>query len=507
MIPTFIEIQNILNTLPIGYYIGRNVPVKLTNESSSYYMAMQDEIHISYQMLADVMTKIENKLDKQNIECLVRTLLYHEISHAFITPVNFQMDDVLNVFEDERIESICRTYYKGVNFKQLLMLINDWDGYTEPVHKDAFSVWYSLFRYHRGKPEYIKKAVLLLQKYNTLNRSSSRFECAKCNNEIHEFYNEILDNFYEEQNKKQKEQTDDNANDTNNSDDSDNNNNINNANNMNNSNANNSNSENDNNVNINEVLNKIIATQLDEMFDRNLNLTSDNVKAIFENAQTFVDKDVQEKLTNIIINAKKVTKANASAINAYSGVFDPRSVVRQDYKWFVQQNRQGNIKQFSKIKLNLFIDCSGSFYNSETTVNKILFALSKIEKLDQNFSFDVVAMNVNFKLKDKDKRQITCIGGNTIDAYANDIIKKVQERNSENYNIVLFDGDAFSYDNHSKNHKNFGFFNMQNTVMILDESNKCYAEKYCKNTRRIYTNDYTTELFNQICNALTFLVR
>ena len=67
---------------------------------------------------------------------------------------------------------------------------------------------------------------------------------------------------------------------------------------------------------------------------------------------------------------------NGSAINAYSGVFDPRSVGRQDYKYFIQKNRAGNVKRFSKIKLNLFIDDSGSFKDSENVVNsnKLLFA-------------------------------------------------------------------------------------------------------------------------------------
>lgn len=129
MLPTFIEIENILKTLPVSYYIGRNVPLKLTNENGSYYVPMDDEAYISYPMFNNVMTKIEHKLNDENIERLTRTLTYHEISHAFITPKSLSMNNVVNVFEDERIESMCRNYYKGVNFKELLMLVNDWDGH------------------------------------------------------------------------------------------------------------------------------------------------------------------------------------------------------------------------------------------------------------------------------------------------------------------------------------------------------------------------------------------
>ena len=141
MLPTFIEIENILKTLPVGYYIGRNVPLKLTNENGSYYVPMDDEAYISYPMLNNVMTKIEGKLNDENIERLTRTLTYHEISHAFITPKSLSMNNIVNVFEDERIESMCRNYYKGVDFKELLMLVNDWDGKTEPAHDTPFSVW------------------------------------------------------------------------------------------------------------------------------------------------------------------------------------------------------------------------------------------------------------------------------------------------------------------------------------------------------------------------------
>ena len=80
----------------------------------------------------------------------------------------------------------------------------------------------------------------------------------------------------------------------------------------------------------------------------------------------------------------KVTKKNSAAINAYSGVFDPRSTIRDDYKFFLQSNRVGHQKAFSKMKLNLFIDRSGSFYPSVPMVNKIIYALQKIEKIIRN---------------------------------------------------------------------------------------------------------------------------
>lgn len=521
MLPTFIEIENILKTLPVGYYIGRNVPLKLTNENSSYYVPMDDEAYISYPMLNNVMTKIESKLNDENIERLTRTLTYHEISHAFITPKSLSINNIVNVFEDERIESMCRNYYKGVNFKELLMLVNDWDGKTEPAHDTPFSIWYSLVRYHLGKPHFLIKVAALLKKYRKLHRFSDYWSSYNYKNEIMALYREVEEDFIEDELKKQrkaeeeakaadeeKQKNDNTGMSMNAGDDND---------------AEEPDEMNETEFNIvgqsevspeelrekqlEEQLNKMSDEELQELFENITRAADEEVKKLFENSQVYVNPGVQERLANIILANKKVTKSNASAINAYSGVFDPRSVIRDDYKWFVQQNRQGNVKQFSKIKLNLFIDNSGSFHSNETIVNQLLFALKKLEQQEPNFTFDLITMNMRFELKKKNKREIHCGGGNDIPAYSEGIIKKVQDRQSMNYNIVLFDGDALSNSTEGRSGKQFKHFNMPNTVMILEDSNRKYAETYCKGIKRIYTRRYATELIDQVCVALRFLLK
>lgn len=521
MLPTFIEIENILKTLPVGYYIGRNVPLKLTNENGSYYVPMDDEAYISYPMLNNVMTKIESKLNDENIERLTRTLTYHEISHAFITPKSLSMNNIVNVFEDERIESMCRNYYKGVDFKELLMLVNDWDGKTEPAHDTPFSVWYSLVRYHLGKPRFLIKVAALLKKYRKLHRFSNYWSYYNYKDEIMALYREVEEDFLKDELEKQRkaeeeakaadeeEQQNDNrgmsmnAADDNAAEESDE------------MNETEFNTVGQSEVSPEELREKQLEEQLNEMSDEELQELFENitraadkeVKKLFENSQVYVNPGVQERLANIILANKKVTKSNASAINAYSGVFDPRSVIRDDYKWFVQQNRQGNVKQFSKIKLNLFIDNSGSFCSNETIVNQLLFALKKLEQQEPNFTFDLITMNTKFVLKKKNERELHCDGGNDIPAYAEGIIKKVQDRQSMNYNIVLFDGDALSDSTEGRSGKQFKRFNIPNTVMILEDSNREYAETYCKGIKRIYTRRYAAELIDQVCVALSFLLK
>lgn len=521
MLPTFIEIENILKTLPVGYYIGRNVPLKLTNENGSYYVPMDDEAYISYPMLNNVMTKIEHKLNDENIERLTRTLTYHEISHAFITPKLLSMNNIVNVFEDERIESMCRNYYKGVNFKELLMLVNDWDGKTEPAHDTPFSVWYSLVRYHLGKPRFLIKVAALLKKYCKLHRFSDYWSYYLYKDEVIALYREVEEDFLKDELEKRRkaeeeakaadeeEQQNDNTGMSMNAGDDDD--------------AEESDEMNETELNcvgqsevspeelrekqLEEQLNEMSDEELQELFENITRAADEEVKKLFENSQVYVNPGVQERLTNIIHANKKVTKSNATAINAYSGVFDPRSVIRDDYKWFVQQNRQGNVKQFSKIKLNLFIDNSGSFCSNETIVNQLLFALKKLEQQEPNFTFDLITMNTRFELKKKNERELHCDGGNDIPAYAEGIIKKVQDRQSMNYNIVLFDGDALSDPTEGCSGKQFKRFNIPNTVMILEDSNHRYAETYCKGIKRIYTRRYAAELIDQVCAALSFLFK
>lgn len=493
MVPSFFEIENVLKTLPIGYYIGRNVPVTLTHEESSYYTPMNDKINISYPMLHKVMAKIENKLNLENIETLVRTLLYHEISHAFITPKDLRMNQIINIFEDSRIETLCKDYYLDVDFKQLLMLVNNWNGLTSKdgatsTATTSMSAWYELIRYHIGKPIFLVRAAKIIRKYANLHRFSSWYANYKYSNEVNALYNDVKLDF---ELMKNKSSISNNTNE--------------------NELENNTPDENLTNKQreikeLQELLDTKSENEINDMLDDLSIMQNNDIKQIFANAQIYVNTSMHERLFNIISTNRRITKNNASAINAYSGVFNPRSVVRDDYKWFVQQNRQGNVKHYSKIKLNLFIDNSGSFGDNENIINTLLFTLQKLEKQDPNFSFDLVTMNMEFVLRQKNDRIIECYGTNNIPPSAKYVVKQVQDKHSTNYNVVLFDGFAFSGARYP-NEKAFGIFNIANTVMILEDSNRDYANAHCKNTKRIYTTSYAEELIDQVCIALSFLLR
>ena len=245
--------------------------------------------------------------------------------------------------------------------------------------------------------------------------------------------------------------------------------------------------------------------------DEHLESTATNVKKQVERIfNELVDSAMIADVQKILSNISKATKKNSSAINAYSGVFDPRSTIRDDYKFFVQANRQGHVKAFSKSHLNLFIDCSGSFTNNQDTVNKLLYALTQFEKQNPDFSFDLVTCGEGETHLPKTHRVLKCSGMNHLTSNITNIFKTLQFPAYTNYNIVLFDGDAFSACNWKDTiaeYKNFAAFNKSNVTIISDYDNAKAITTYCPSAKKTFTRDYVDELYKNVMIALQGLTR
>ena len=85
---------------------------------------MESRIIISYPKILKAYEKSNKELE---LEVIVRTLLYHEVSHAILTPILTDLDDFsftnFNIFEDERIEVLEDKTFLDVNFKGLLQTL------------------------------------------------------------------------------------------------------------------------------------------------------------------------------------------------------------------------------------------------------------------------------------------------------------------------------------------------------------------------------------------------
>lgn len=126
--------NEILKTLPVAHYLKVDtIPVIFDNESeTSYFNPYGFEIHIALKNIAEAIVGSEKEeITDFDLEKHIRCFLYHEISHAILTPKelmtmandkSFELlnSNFANILEDERIETILKDYYLGVDFKQNL---------------------------------------------------------------------------------------------------------------------------------------------------------------------------------------------------------------------------------------------------------------------------------------------------------------------------------------------------------------------------------------------------
>lgn len=491
--------NQILKTLPVSFYLKRRVNVELQDVDTSYCNIFENKIVISYEQFKDA------NITNENAESDIRCLLYHEVSHAFLTPLELPdtiyrwglLDEqaIINIFEDERIETICRNYYHDVNFKQFVKKLNHFNGST-PV-TDAMDYFYRIVRFDAEDENFVNEKNAIILKFKNLNRETNFSLSKDYHDEVIAFYQRVAFKFkLITANQNSNSENEEENNEENNKEES-------------------NEEEKANNEVVSDTSNEENNEQISSIMIEGKNKDTDNFAESIENAirdfntsmNSLHDEDMKQKLEEIILRKKTFKKQNGSAINGYSGVFDARSVARDDYKYFVKKNRLGNVKKFSKIKMNLFIDCSGSFINSKEVVNKMLFNLSLLEKQDKDFSFDLVKMTTTDTLTKKDERQIECSGCNDITRSIFTTYNKVNSNDADNINIVLFDGYAFSDVSSSairrQHMENFKAFNHNNCIIISDVSNKQAIEKYAKNAKSVFIDDkYATVLIKTVLTML-----
>ena len=506
---SFPKCETILKTLPIGYYTGRRIEIEMSrDEETSCYSPMEDKIIISYPIIAYRMAQIE---DDCNEEEAVRSMLYHEVSHAILTPICLPPSFENNCFEDERIETVLRHYYEGVDFRKQLY---DVHGGHAPKATDYKSAVFNAVRFGLGTAEVQKRINELFKDFAHLNRNSTMYgweeEHAWSNvdayeTQIRKICNLIRNEFksnpeaFNEQNgsgegkakqmdkmkasneqssgsgehkkgKSETEQQEDGS----------------------------AEEENTNNSkDFHEV--EIDKEQLKKMVGQCMCQDSNLSEAQIEQLNSF-----QRTVETIIGNFNK-KNSGGSGINAYSGVFNPRAVSRKDYRFFDRSmSTQGN-NRFGTCHLNLIIDCSGSYADNEAITNGILRVLSEVERKNRNFSMDVGFINHNFRMANSIReRRFVAEGGDTIPNNMGDILRNLQKPQTCNYNIVLFDGDAICGSCGDKDpNKVFSVFDRKQTTLITDPDNERYMKPPFKATKVIVTTDYANKLIEHITKALT----
>ena len=547
-------LQHYINKVPIGYYVGRNVDVTIGDKDDTYFDLVKGSIVISYPTIKDNARLIKTDADAEKS---VRHLIFHELSHALLTPRILHIDMVLNVFEDERIESILKNYYLDTDFKAFVKKLN---GFKNQPPENEWDAWYQLVRYRRGPVYFLSRVHEIIDDYTHLDiavsridteiRSSIRNYEAEVNHLYEEFvkwYNQTnpsdlkIDKSLKDlmQNGEGDGQSDDKNNQQTQIGTGL-------------SNADNNQSD-DNKDGLEKALHKSLESFKDSKKDLLMEVPKINDKANkfanvssieaidvnegdYDDLYTIIDdsndkagglwhrpgkdddkakqkadKAVFDMIDSLISLLKTTRKNNGSSIAAYSGVINPRNVIRDDYKYFMQQNRKGHASVYSKMHLNMFIDCSASFKDNDEKVNTLLWALTKFERAVPDFSYDLISCGVGQKLRPKYNRTQSSYDGTVLTDDIFDMFKKQQFTNAVNMNIVLYDGKV----NHLHKYKttgkciesNWEAFNDVNTVIIVDDSNEDAVNKFCPLAHKIISKDYVEELYKNTYAALLQLIR
>ena len=520
---TFAKCESIVNTLPIGFYTGRRIGITLDKDAeTSFYDPMEDKIVVSYPIIA--MRMKQTPEGTCNDEEAVRSMLYHEVSHAILTPASEMRNSFqLNCMEDERIETVLRHYYHGVNFRKQLLDIH---GGHIPQAKDTQSAFFNAVRFGLGTGKVQKEVNRIINKYAKMNRGTARWESHKDHygagyyeDEVDELYNLVRREFKanpeefqpqgtsgegepQEMDKMGSTKPNGNGNKQTNGEKKK---------------AQGNGEEKADEYESENSEGEDNESEESESYKgrpHECELSPDEIKKMvgaslgghpdLDEAQVAKLAEFQKTVEMIIGNFNKKNKGG-SGINAYSGVFNPRAVARKDYRFFERaMTTQGNNK-FGTCHLNLIIDSSGSFCENVPLTNGILAVLSEIERKNRNFSMDVAFINHDFHLCESVReRKMVANGGNDIPDDMKEILMKLQKPQTCNYNIILFDGDAIcnrwgSYDGN----KLFGVFDMKQTTLITDPDNEQYMNPPFTSAKVVVTQNYTEELIDHIIHALT----
>lgn len=501
---TFAKCEAILNTLPIGYYTGRRINTSLDKEAeTSFYSPIEDTIVVSYPIIAH---RMSNTPEGSNEEEAIRSMLYHEVSHAILTPAELHPNTAVNIFEDERIESVLRNYYHGVDFRKQLYDIH---GGHAPKAESAEQAFYNAVRFGLGTAKVQKEIQRIMKEYGKLNRASDSYTASEYRWDINNLYRLVEDEYRKHPNEfnnqsgqnGQQKQMDSLKEGKSNG--------------QGNQQANGDGQETEGEG---EGENEGMEMRPDNVSDplHEMEMSAEEVKRMvgaslgkepnMSDAEKTQLNEFQKIVETIIGNFNK-KNSGGSGIHAYSGVFNPRAVVRQDYRFFERSlSTQGNNK-FGSCHLNLIIDCSGSFDRNVPLTNGILSVLSEVERKNRNFSLDVVFINHELKIcKSVRDRLMKAWGGNAIPENMKEVLLGLQKPQTCNYNIILFDGDAMcnnrEFRTSAQQKKRFGVFDMKQTTLISDPDNEEYIDNFTS-TKVVITQNYTEELIKHITNALT----
>lgn len=440
------ELEKIVKEIPISYYCGYPISITVDKDAEmSYYSPVSDAIVISLKQVNCALAMASDDCDKMST---ARAFVYHEVSHSMLTPKDLQVDDIVNIVEDERIERYYNNFYYGVNFKKNIYNVCGYKNMNDVVpSKNPKEAFFQTVRLGVGNPSAMWELDRLLNICIPYVRDSNEYV-----KYIHHFYKK----YFGDDNVEEQEEYNETS--------------------------------------------RIVENLLREEPPKD----SERLKKAYlkkENHQINRLADYYE-FDRFFDEYAKRGRARAS-FAAYSGIFNPRELKnRNDYKFFNRPENSPGGQRFGSFHLNLFIDTSGSFAGNERIVNTYLKALHRLSIKYNFFTYSVVSCGEGEVILKSHNAYITCVGGNNLDKEIYNIYRKLQKPETNVFNIVLFDGDAYSDCSPGDFIGGFGAFNHENCVIISDMANAAYISSQVKKARVVYCNNYCEELNKEMINAM-----
>lgn len=497
---TYNQVKKILDTLPIGYYLGHSIPpVKLSKESEITYIdQITEEITVSFR---NVQTMLQNAPDDIDVESVVRGLLYHEVSHAVLTPaMTFKEDpipvvsysyctneffkflrrayyekfncnlslsaqkDIINIVEDERIETLLKDYYLNVDFRKNVVLLN---GITNPEKElenaDLLKRLFLVCRYHVGTQAELNSLTDLILDNRKITNRPEKARIDYYINDIEMFAVTILNNVKVPTQQDSQQQPDNKG------------------------------------AKDGQQNGTLPPVEINDLFKDNSDMRKDpeEIRDVLRNASTNQEAaSCADRLNRIITTAMNKRKMRSGAHTAYAGNIDPRLCGNNDYRWFTKKSTTGNGKRFDKININLFCDNSGSFCGDEDNLNGLIVTLLKLAEQNKDLTVTTTHINKSIRRGTKEDMFVHCDGGTVLDDSIKTIYPSLQKPNATNWNVVVFDG-------YCNKPENFVAFNHPNVIMVVDDSNRSTINAYCPQTRsKIITSNYAKEFEHTVLALL-----
>lgn len=541
---SFAQVKDILDTLPVGYYCGRKVKATLDKDAdTSYYVPMADEITVAYEQVKIGLNELTSS---KELESAIRCLLYHELSHAILTPntlgERYQCHykgampfDVVNIVEDERIERIMDGFYIDVDFFFQVQRINNFQTDFDPTTADAVVALYHAVRYRQdiGIPKVKSMVTDLLNNFQRLTRNSDGWDSGSYLHNIQRLYDYIRQYYPAPKSTPNNSNSSQSNNKNGNGNGSQSTPNVKKINSPTKGESlpldfdptKQQNGGNNTNQQNNQQDNQGQEGQSGQQNTTNPSSNSGNsadsgvaskkaylgsyVKGILSYGDNTSDGGNWMTTIDRIFSNFHKKNSGGNGLCAYSGVFNPRMVARNDYRYFSKPVVSHGNNQFGTFHLNLFIDCSGSFSDNEQIVNQLIQSLCQLERRNKNFSLDICFLgDGEHYATDYKHKELHADEGTYLDLEAVEIFRKLQKPNTYNYNIVLIDGWAynqFRQDDPTCPEWFAKSFDHDNTTCILDSECRPLVKNFSRAKVTIVDDSkYTEKLFDNVIRSLTF---